>query len=159
MKSTRLLVACAAFAISSGLVFGGAAMANEIYKWVDNDGNVHYGDRPMGEDKAELVALTYQRTDSGSVNKRVAAQGEAAAAREEKRTARAEEKKAAEEAAAEVEAQKQRCDKYRAQLETMIQSRRLYREDESGERVYLDEDQTIAARQRVEERIAENCTS
>ena len=156
MKSTRLLVFCAAFAISSGLAVGGSAMASEIYKWVDAEGNVHYGDRPTGDDQAEIVALTYKRKDSSAARSRVAAQG---AALKERRAARAEEKKSAEDAAAEAEAQKQRCDTYRAQLETMVQSRRLYREDENGERVYLDEDQTNAARQRVEERIAEDCSS
>lgn len=159
MKSTRLLVFCAAFAISSSLAFGGSAMANEIYKWVDDDGNVHYGDRPTSEDQAEVVALTYQRTDSSSVRKRVSAQGEAAATLQEKRAARAEEKKTAAEAAAAAEEKQQRCNTYRSQLETMVQARRLYREDESGERVYLDEDQTNAARQRVEEQIAEHCAS
>jgi len=134
-------------------------MANEIYKWVDDQGNVHYGDRPTASNQAEVVALTYRRTDSGSVQKRVAAQGEAETAREEKRAARAEEKQAAEAAAAEAEAKQKRCETYRARLEKFVQSRRLYREDEQGEREYLDETQTNAARQRVEELIAENCSS
>lgn len=153
MNNKKLLVLCAAFAMT----FGGTAMANEIYKWVDEQGNVHYGDRPTASNQAEVVALTYRRTDSGSVQKRVAAQGEAEAAREEKRAERAEQKQAAEAEAAEAEAKQQRCETYRARLETFVQSRRLYREDEQGERVYLDETQTNAARQRVEELIAENC--
>ena len=153
MNNKKMLVLFAAFAVS----FGGTAMANEIYKWVDEQGNVHYGDRPTAKNDAEVVALTYRRTDSGSVQKRVATQGEAEAAREEKRAARAEEKQAAEAAAAEAEAKQQRCETYRARLETFVQSRRLYREDGQGERVYLDETETNAARQRVEELIAENC--
>lgn len=159
MKSKRWLVLFAAFAMSSGLVFGGSALANEIYKWTDEQGNVHYGDRPTADNNAEVVALTYRRTDSGSVNRRVAAQSDAAAALEEKRASRAEEQQAAAEEAAQAEEQKKRCETYRARLETFVQSRRLYREDESGERVYLDEDETNAARQRVEDLIAENCTS
>ena len=159
MKSTRLLVFGAAFAISFGMAFGGSATANEIYKWVDDEGNVHYGDRPTSNDQAEVVALTYQRADSSSASRRGSAQGDAAATLQEKRAARAEAKKTAAEAAAAAEEKKQRCDTYRSQLETMVQARRLYREDEGGERVYLDEDQTTAARQRVEELIAEHCSS
>lgn len=157
MNSKRWLVLFAAFAMT----IGGGAMASEIYKWVDEDGNVNYGDRPTSNQGAnpEVVALTYRRTDSSSVQQRVAAQGEAEAAREEQRAARADEKKAAAEQAAEAEAKQKRCDTYRARLETFVQSRRLYREDDNGERVYLDETQTNAARQRVEELVAENCTS
>jgi len=157
MNSKRLLVLIAAFAMT----IGGGAMASEIYKWVDEDGNVHYGDRPATTNgaSAEVVALTYRRTDSASVQERVAAHGEAEAAREEKRSTRADEKKAAEKQAAEAEAMQKRCDTYRARLETFVQSRRLYREDDKGERVYLDEKETNAARQKVEELIGENCTS
>jgi hypothetical protein len=155
MNGKRLLVVFAAFAFT----MGGSAMANEIYKWVDDQGNVHYGDRPAANDKVEVVALTYRRTDSASVQDRIAAQGEAEAAREEKRAALAEEKQAAAEKAAEDEARQKRCDTYRARLEKFVQSRRLYREDANGERAYLDENQTIEARQRVEKQIAENCTS
>lgn len=155
MKSKRLLVVFAAFALTSG----GGAMASEIYKWVDDQGNVHYGDRPSANENMEIVALTYRRTDSGAVQNRIAAQGVTEAAREEKRAARAEEDRLADEKVADAEAQQKRCETYRSKLETLVQSRRLYREDAEGERVYLDEDQTIAARQRVEDLIAENCSS
>lgn len=155
MNSKRLLLLLTAFA----LTMGGGAMASEIYKSVDANGNVQYGDRPSGAEATELVALTYRRTDASSVQERVAAHGEAEAARQEKRTAAAEDKKtAAEEAALAAEKQK-KCETYQARLESYVQSRRLYREDANGERVYLDEDETNAARQVVEERIAEHCTS
>ena len=60
--------------------------------------------------------------------------------------------------AAQQERQEQ-CQKYRARLEKYLQSQRLYKEDQSGERVYLDEDETLAARTRVEEQIKEYCGS
>lgn len=154
MNSKRLLVLFAAFA----LTIGSGAMASDIYKWVDDQGNVHYGDRPSGNDNTEVVALTYQRANPGAVKRGTAAQGELAESLKDKRAAREEEKNAAAEQAAAAEAKQKRCDTYRARLEKFVQSRRLYREDESGERVYLDEDETIAARQKLEELIAENCS-
>ena len=42
-------------------------------------------------------------------------------------------------------------------MQRFVTSRRLYREDEAGERVYLDEAETQAARQRVEDQISEYC--
>ena len=53
----------------------------------------------------------------------------------------------------------QLCSSYRAQLQKYITSRRLYREDDNGERVYLEEDETLAARERVENQVQEFCSS
>jgi hypothetical protein len=53
----------------------------------------------------------------------------------------------------------QKCDTYKARLQKFVQSRRLYKEDENGERVYLDEQQSQAARERVENQVQEYCSS
>jgi hypothetical protein len=78
--------------------------------------------------------------------------------RDAKDTAAAEAATAAEEKS-EVENKKKRCQQYRAKLNTMVQSQRLYREDKNGERVYLDEDQKRQAREQAESLIQENCNS
>jgi hypothetical protein len=46
---------------------------------------------------------------------------------------------------------------YRERLESYLQSRRLYRENESGERVYLDEDEVMTARAALQKKIQETC--
>ena len=154
MKGKRIALSCAVVA----LTIAGGAMANEIYKWTDEDGTVHYEDRPTGAATEERLAVTYSRTDSSAVQKRVQAHVDARTAHEEARSvAAAAEKEAADNAA--VEADKaQRCDKARARLETYLQSRRLYRTDDSGERVYLDDSQTQEARQKAEDQITEFCS-
>jgi len=154
MNSRRLLLPCTAIA----LIMSAAAAANEIYRWTDNDGNVHYEDRPTGAPSEERIDISYHRTDNTAVRQRVQARLDAQTSREEaKSVAAAEEQERAEAIAAKEERQK-KCESYRARLETYLQSRRLYRTDESGERVYLDEQQTLDARKRVEDLIAENCT-
>ncbi len=153
MKARKLILGCAVMA----LTFAGGAAASEIYRWVDAEGNVHYGDRPSGDPTEQRMALTYARTNSGAVSDRVQARQEAQTARDE---ARAEREKAEQEAAEEAEmaAERQKnCDRARATLETYLQSRRLYRADENGERVYLDDDERQEARSKLEKRIAENC--
>ena len=155
MKAKKTLAALVVMAVTAG----SGAMANEIYKWTDEDGTVHYGDRPTGDVTEERVALTYRRTTSASVERQVQAMADYGAAREEANAARSDAAQQAAEAKAEEEARKQRCEKYRAQLETMLQARRLYREDENGERDYLDDQQRQEARTKAEELIAENCTS
>jgi len=151
-KRTALLVSLAA------LAFAGSAVANEIYKWTDDDGNVHYEDRPTGAPSEERLALSYKRTDSGAVQQRVNAHRERQAARAEaKSVAAAADQEAADNAAADAE-RKQSCERARARLETYLQSRRLYRTDDNGERVYLDEAQREEARQKAEEQITEFCS-
>jgi len=155
MKARRFLIGFAALAIT----VGGGAMANEIYKWTDADGNIHYGDRPSDTQNEELMAMSYRRTDPSVVQQEIQKQADSITARQEARTAAAEEAKKAEAKAAEAAENQKKCESYRARLQTFIQSRRLYRQDENGERVYLDEQQTQDARRRVEELIAENCAS
>jgi len=49
MKRYRLI-----FTVSvAALLFGGATVAGEIYKWTDDNGNAHYEDRPIAD--ADIV--------------------------------------------------------------------------------------------------------
>lgn len=153
MKTRKLVLGCAVMA----LTFAGGATASEIYRWVDAEGNVHYGDRPSGAATEQRLQLTYARTDGSAVEKRVQDRLDAKSARAE---ARAEQEKSDREAAeeAEIAAEQQKaCESARARLETYRSSRRLYKADENGERVYLDDEQRQAASRRIEEQIAEFC--
>jgi hypothetical protein len=92
------------------------------------------------------------------VQARVKSRVDAQTAREEaKSTAAAAEQEAAENAAAEKQ-RSDRCDRARARLESYLQARRLYRTDDNGERVYLDDSQSQEARRKAEEQIAEFCS-
>ena len=151
-RHLTLMAAVAAMAFATG------AAASEIYKWTDENGNVHYEDRPTGAATEERLQLTYRRTSRSAVNQRVQAQVNRQAEREEARSAAAAaEQEAAENAAAAAERQ-QACERARARLETYLQSRRLYRTDENGERVYLDEAQRQEARKKAEDQITEFCS-
>lgn len=155
MKLKRLTVSALALA----LVLSVPSLASEIYKWTDADGNVHYGDRPSGQPTEQRMEITYKRTDGASVQARVDAQRESQAARREARAQQDEDEQTLAEQRAAEEQRQQKCENYRAKLETMVTSRRLYREDENGERVYLDDAQMLEARQRAEELVAEYCGS
>lgn len=154
MKGKRIVLTCtiAALTVSMG------AMANEIYKWTDADGNVHYEDRPTGAATEVRLDLTYRSTDRSAVQKRIQSRVDAQTARDEARSAaEIAEQEAAEDAAAEQQ-RKERCERSRARLETYLQARRVYRTDENGERVYLDDTQRDEARRKAEEQIAEFCS-
>jgi len=153
-KEVAALLAIGALAASAVLPVAGAS---EIYKWTDADGNVHYGDRPSGVASEERVAIASQRTDASRVQAGIDARLERQAARAEARQTREtedadraeEEQKAAERTAA--------CEQNRQRLNSYNESPRLYREDENGERVYLDDSERETAKQRVQELIDEYC--
>jgi hypothetical protein len=130
------------FVASSG------AFAQNIYKWTDDDGNVHYGDIPAGA-QAETVAISSKPTDPQRVQAqtqaRVSAQTKAA-----EEAANAPQGPSPQELKAEADERASKCTRYRQTLQKFVVSRRLYREDENGERVYLDETETQAARDRAE---------
>lgn len=154
MKSRRIALTCAVMA----LTIASGAMANEIYKWTDENGNVHYGDRPSGAATEQRLAMTYARTNSNAVQQRVQARVDARTAQEEARAEAATEQKEAEENAAIAAERERKCERSRTRLETYLQSRRLYRTDDDGERVYLDDEQRQEARQKAEKQVAEFCS-
>ena len=156
MLRTKLLPTIAALAT----VLASTALASDIYRYTDAEGNVHYVDRPTGDPTEERVAIVSKRSALTQVQARTQPPPVAGAPEEQssgegsgepKKLTRAEKKAAARE-------KQQKCQTYRDQLETLVTSRRLYREDESGERVYLNDDETQEARNKVQELIEENCS-
>jgi hypothetical protein len=138
------------------LAASGIAFAGDIYKWVDEDGHVHYGDKPVGA-QSERMAIQSTPTDPA----RIAAQAQALAtarmeAREAEATAAAEEPSEEALRAMALE-RREACEKARADMQRMVSARHLYREDDSGERIYLDEVEMQAARERAENQVSEFC--
>lgn len=155
MKIQTFLAGFAALAIT----VSSAVYADEIYKWTDEDGNVHYEDRPSGEPSEQRLQFSYNRTDSTAVDERVKAQRDVENTRREARADKdAEDQTIAEERAA-AEKKLEQCQQYRASLKVMLESRRVYREDEAGERTYLDDTARAEARTKAEELIKETCSS
>ena len=135
----------------------GIAYANDIYKWTDENGNIHYGDKPTGDATEERLAISSRATDPAKVQAR--AQSNYAARKTAEAAASEPVGPTKDELRAKAAERSQKCDTYKARLQKFVQSRRLYKEDENGERVYLDEQQSQAARERVENQVQEYCSS
>ncbi|MBT8087440.1 MAG: DUF4124 domain-containing protein [Gammaproteobacteria bacterium] len=148
-----------AFIVATVIMLSGAALASEIYRWVDADGNVHYRDRPSGEPSEVVVPISYSRSSASGVQQQRKSFVDAETARREQRAARDEADKAAAEKAAELASRQEQCAAHREQLENLLQANRIYREGPDGEREYLDAKQIQEARQRLEDQISENCGS
>ena len=148
--------------LSTAVVTG--ALAAEIYKWTDDDGNIHYGDRPTGDgltmpNQVERVAIASRRTNSDQVQSGVDARLKRESARAETATAAADARKEADAQRAQAEDRAEKCGAYRERLQKLLTSRRLYRLDDNGEREYLDEGQMDATRAQVQLQVEEYCTS
>ena len=82
---TRKAAALAAAAMCAGLLVSSGASMAEIYKWVDEDGNVHFSDSPPAQQEHEQVEVrdgskTRSTTRSASSGASSDATGDAALA-------------------------------------------------------------------------------
>jgi len=136
----------------------GLVVAGEIYKWTDDNGNVHYEDRPTGDTEMERLNVVSRNTDNAIVQARVDANRKARdAARQVASEAPPEMSK--EELRAEQQARQEKCQSYRDRLQAFLRSQRLYEEGDDGNRTYLSEAEVMAARAKVEGQIEEYCGS
>lgn len=158
MKRATIFLTTAALA----LVANSAAIGGEIYTWTDDDGSVHYQDRPTEAQAADVVAamvdIDSRDTDNAAITAQTQARLEAKAA-----SAQVESEAPAEmtrqEKNAEKEQRQQKCQTYRDQLGQYLRSRALYTEGADGERVYQDEAQRQATIDKVQAQIDEYCGS
>jgi len=128
------------------MIFALPAQA-EIYKWVDEKGNVHFGDKPVANSEEIVIP------EKTNVQNRPTKQE-----RDEKRKrlleSFAEDRADKQEQASKQKKQKQkldrRCAVARDRMKVYNRSRRLYDLDEKGERVILSD----KARQQVVEQLA-----
>ncbi|CAN0227825.1 unnamed protein product [Chrysoparadoxa australica] len=135
---TVVMLAGAGLALFTGLA------SAEIYRWVDDQGRVHYGDRPAAGRPAEKLqstpagpARTADRDTSGN---------------EAGRTDEADDR--AERAA---EVRQQECEKARTRLQAYRDAARLTTTGPEGETRELDADERVDVIVRAEEQVAELC--
>lgn len=133
------------------LLLPGLAAA-EIYRWVDGNGQVHFGQRPVapGAEQVEVRPQVIERDE--------------ATRERQERTARFHEARRAEQAQASVvsaERQAQRakdCGELRSRLAQIPEGRRYFYSEANGERTYYSDEQLDAARRQLRDRVSERCS-
>lgn len=148
----------AILALILALVTIGTVSAAEIYKWVDADGSIHYGDRPSGDITEQRMAIESRATDPARIQQDIQARQEIEA-RAAEVAAQAPQGPTREELRAQVQERTQKCNMYRDRMDRFTNSRHLYREDTDGERVYLDDTEMQEARTKVQGQVNEYCNS
>jgi hypothetical protein len=108
MKRKILVLVLSAAALTT------SAVAGEIYKYVDDDGNVHYVDRPSGESGEQRMGITYTGTSSAAVGAQTKRRQDYMETLEEARSEKTSRREAEAQARAETEARAAKCQENRA---------------------------------------------
>ena len=123
----------------------------EIYRWTDEQGRVHFGQRPVaGAEPVEVKPQVVER-DEHTREREARSQRFYDARREEQQQAAAA-------AAAQHEERANECRDLRRRLAQIPEGFSYYRTDADGERIYYSDEQTDTARRQLRERIAQRCT-
>jgi hypothetical protein len=131
----------------------GQAMAEkEVFRWVDEQGVVHYSDRPI-DPRARATGITFQPTDPARIREQELRQWEQQNQAAE--SARDEQEGAVDALEANKKAQEARirqleCKAARERYETYTTAPRLYESLPGGERRYLTDEEFSAARSQAE---------
>jgi hypothetical protein len=130
-----------------------AGAAGAVYKWVDEDGNVHYSQTPPNDRPATEIELP-ESSASDAALKRLEHDQKRAEQMREQRLKAAEEQLAAKK---EEEDRKKKCAWARGNLTELQTSNRIYQTDASGARSRVPEEQRQERIKRAQEQIEEFC--
>lgn len=128
-----------------------------VYKWVDENGKVHYGDQPKTSQPAvEMKVDDAAPTPSYSDDE---------LSREEKRERllqsmeedRADKQEMREKKKAEKERNRQKCNRYRDQMRHYERASSLYKLDKDGNRVYMSDGERARATKNLQSNIKKYC--
>lgn len=142
---TGLMLYCLAVSVHAG----------GVYKWVDSQGNVHFGDQPAETGAAQLAQPKAQVPADPAYQERLQRQ-------KQYLDARRDEREQAKQKAAEAKAQKAdrhaRCQKAKEQLAYLDAHSRLYTSRPDGKQHYLSPAEREAELAKVRQQIVELCS-
>ena len=133
------------------LVFGLCLTANaDIWKWVDEQGNVHYGDTPAREYASNAVRVRYT---AGNLSASTSNASQTATSRGKD----LDPAETPEERRAREDAQAYYCKQAKDIYDSYAGAPRLYRTGEDGQREYLSDEEMAATLANAEASVAEWC--
>ncbi len=132
-----------------------ASASAQVYKWVDEKGVTHYGERPPQGKKASEVPNKLGTPGPGAASPAEDWQQKDRAFRQRKIQADTADEKQKQDAAR----RQEQCNQQRDLLARLKQSGRSYTLNEKGERVYMNDAERDAAIARQEKLTAEQCRS
>lgn len=143
-----------------------AAAAENVYKWVDSSGQIHYTDLPPRQSGARVLGVYQQQAgvvaeddedydDAGSDEPPDDGAPPEGAPRTPEPPVSQEAMAAAEADAA--KARVEQCKAAQDRYQRYVESRRLFRETPDGKRVYLTDQELTEARARARQAVSDYC--
>lgn len=123
----------------------------EIYRWTDEQGRVHFGQRPVAGAEPVQVRPQVVERDEHTREREARTQRFHDARREEQQQAAAT-------AAAQRAERASECQDLRRRLAQIPEGFSYYRTEANGERIYYSDEETDTARRQLREQIAQRCT-
>jgi Domain of unknown function (DUF4124) len=127
------------------------AMAQQMYKWVDEKGVTHFSESPPPDGNATKVEVRPTGTERPRTDNWKDRELESRQRRAQKETAEEETRRK------EDSTREQRCSHAREGLDTVKNSRRVYSLDEKGERVYMEDKDRPAAIEKWSQDVGRYC--
>ena len=151
--------------ICLAMLFAASTAFAQMYKWVDKDGKVRYGDTPPPGSKTSAVKATSSgaaapapASSAGDAKKKdplTAAEQE-----QEYRKRQQEAEKAGKKSEQEQQAKVQKnegCERTKEYLNTLQSGQRIARTNPSGERYYMDENQVAQEVAKAQQAVQQAC--
>jgi hypothetical protein len=126
----------------------------EVYKWTDDQGQVHYTQSPPAGGGTADVIKPPPKVDTEGALKKLEDQKKQAETQRESQLKAAEEKKKTEQAAAGREKQ---CEEARSRLAGLTNAPRIYKFDPQGNRQWMDDAERQSAIAETQKNITEFC--
>ena len=133
------------------------AVDASVYKWVDENGKVHYGDRPQAEQPAVEVTI-----DEAPAARSYSDDGMSRAEKRERllqsmQEDRIEKQEQRDKLKAEKQKNRQKCNRYRDRMRHYQRASAMYNLDKDGNRVYISDAQRARATKNLQARINKYC--
>ena len=128
-----------------------------VYKWVDENGKVHYGDRPQGSQPTVEIQVDDApavRPSSDDAMSRAEKRERLLQAMEEDRVEKQEQR---EKQKAQSQQARQKCNRYRDRMRHYQRASALYNLDKNGNRVYVSDAERTRATKNLQAKINRYC--
>lgn len=144
-------------ALACLMTVGSAALADQVYRWVDKNGVVHYTQTPppsTDAPAAKSIDIAVPPPDSfGAKSDQALINSQAAQAKSAQDAAQKSQADAAQKAALQ-----KACEAEKAQLQQMQEARRVSMTDSKGETQYVTGDERLKAMDDLQKRIDKDCS-
>ena len=132
----------------------------EVYKWVDKNGKVHYGDNPTAGLPSVEVNIDHSQlpADSGDVDEELSREEKRERLLESMEEERFEKEEQRKKQAEKKKRDRKKCIYYKDRMRNFKRANALYKLDKDGNRVYMSDSQRQKSTRNLQKKINRYCT-